>query len=176
MFLPFLDCCVAQMKKRFRKQALVACQLTALLPVYCGNSDFAADVEPAGLFYAKFLPNGTSTSLRMEFMRWQQYWGRQSPETPAPDTAVDALRAATELGTYPAISVLLQIFATLPVTTATGERSFSSLKYLKNYLRSTMGQDRLNGLAHLYLNRDTELDAAAVIDEFGRHSCQLSFH
>jgi hAT family C-terminal dimerisation region len=40
---------------------------------------------------------------------------------------------------YPALAVLLRIFATLPVTTATGERSFSALKYLTNYLRSTMG-------------------------------------
>jgi len=87
---------------------------------------------------------------------------------------VDALRAATELATYPAITVLLQIFATLPVTTATGECSLSSLKYIKNYLRSMMGQDRLNGLAHLYLNRDIALDSAAVIDEFGRHSRRLS--
>jgi hypothetical protein len=35
---------------------------------------------------------------------------------------------------YPAIGAVLQIFTTLPVTTATGERSFSALKYLKNYL------------------------------------------
>jgi len=70
--------------------------------------------------------------------------------------------------------MLLQIFATLPVTTATGECSFSSLKYIKSYLRSTMGQDRLNGLAHLYLSRDIAIDAAAVVDEFGRHSRRLS--
>jgi 20S proteasome alpha/beta subunit len=51
---------------------------------------------------------------------------------------------------------MLQIFATLPVTTATGGKSFIALKYLKNYLRSTMTEDRLNDLAHLYINRDTE--------------------
>ena len=42
---------------------------------------------------------------------------------------------------------------TLPVTTATGERSFSALKYFKNYLRSKMGEERLNGLAHMFINR-----------------------
>jgi hypothetical protein len=52
---------------------------------------------------------------------------------------------------------MLQIFATLPVTTATGGKSFSALKYLKNCLRSTMIEDRLNDLAHLYINRDIEL-------------------
>jgi hypothetical protein len=52
---------------------------------------------------------------------------------------------------------MLQIFATLPVTTATGGKNFSAVKYLKNYLQSTMIEDRLNGLAHLYINRDIEL-------------------
>ena len=61
------------------------------------------------------------------------------------------------------------------VTTASGERSFSALKYLKNYLRSTMGEDRLNGLAHLYINRDINLDYNLVIDEFGRHNRRLNF-
>jgi hypothetical protein len=46
------------------------------------------------------------------------------------------------LATYPTISAMLQIFATLHVTTATGGKSFSALQYLKNYLRSTMIEDR----------------------------------
>ncbi|ELT92905.1 hypothetical protein CAPTEDRAFT_59361, partial [Capitella teleta] len=66
------------------------------------------------------------------------------------------------------IVILLRIFITWPVTTATGERSFSSLKYIKSYLRSTMGEDRLNGLAHLFINRDIRIDPAAVIDEFAK--------
>ncbi|ELU00718.1 hypothetical protein CAPTEDRAFT_118897, partial [Capitella teleta] len=52
---------------------------------------------------------------------------------------------------YPCIVILLRIFITWPVTTATGERSFSSLKCIKSYLRSTMGEDHLNGLAHLFI-------------------------
>ena len=69
---------------------------------------------------------------------------------------------------YPCITTLLRIFATLPVTTATSERSFSALKYIKNYLRSTMSDTHLNGLAHLYINRDIALNYDDVIDEFGK--------
>jgi len=39
------------------------------------------------------------------------------------------------------------LFMTLPVTVATAERSFSKLKIIKTYLRSTMSQERLDGLA-----------------------------
>jgi len=40
---------------------------------------------------------------------------------------------------------LLQILATLLVSTATTERSFSALSQLKAYLRTTMESDRLTG-------------------------------
>ena len=67
------------------------------------------------------------------------------------------------------------IVCTIPVTTATGERTFSALKYRNNYLRSTMGEQRLNGLAHLFINRDIELDYNLVIDEFGKGNRRLKF-
>ena len=85
------------------------------------------------------------------------------------------LQSANEFGTYPSTKTLLHIFATLPVTTSTTERSFSALKYIKNYLRSTMNENRLNGLAHLYINRDIELDYADVIDEFSKTHHRLNF-
>ena len=47
----------------------------------------------------------------------------------------------------PALFRILQIFATLPITTATSERSFSTLKRIKTYLRNTMGEERVTGLA-----------------------------
>jgi hypothetical protein len=52
---------------------------------------------------------------------------------------------------------MLQILATLPATAAAGGKSVCALKYLKNYIPSAMIEDRLNGLAHLYINRDIEL-------------------
>jgi hypothetical protein len=70
---------------------------------------------------------------------------------------------------------MLQIFATLHVTTATGEKSFSALKYLKKYLRFTMIEDRLNGLAHLYINRDIELAYGKVTEQFETHNRRLAF-
>jgi hypothetical protein len=108
-----------------------------------------------------------SLEPRLEF-RGLHHWAK-------PQTAVESLQVAAGLATYPTISAMLQIFATLPVTTATGGKSFSALKYLKNYLRSTMTEDRLNGLAHLYINRDIELEYGKVIEEFGTRNRRLAF-
>ena len=53
------------------------------------------------------------------------------------------------------------IFLSLPVTTATAERSFSKLKLIKNFLRSQMSQDRLDGLSMLSI----EAEKANQIDQ-----------
>ncbi len=49
----------------------------------------------------------------------------------------------------PETATAISLFLTLPVTVATAERSFSKLKIIKNYLRSSMGQTRLDGLSLL---------------------------
>lgn len=42
---------------------------------------------------------------------------------------------------------LLSILATLPVTTASVQRSFSTLKRIKTYKRNPTGEERLSALA-----------------------------
>ena len=55
---------------------------------------------------------------------------------------------------------LLIIYLTMPMTSATTERTFSSLRRLKTYLRSTMTQKRLNNvlLAHVHKDRTDQLN------------------
>ena len=51
-----------------------------------------------------------------------------------------------ELTNYFEIVTLLKLILVSPATNATSERTFSAMRRLKTYLRSTMGQARLNGL------------------------------
>ena len=53
---------------------------------------------------------------------------------------------------FPELVIALKIFLTIPVSAASGERSFSKLSLIKNYNRSTMSQDRLNDLSTLNMN------------------------
>ncbi|KAL4704071.1 hypothetical protein ACJJTC_001993 [Scirpophaga incertulas] len=72
-------------------------------------------------------------------------------------SSMGLLKAIVELDLkemFPNIVVILKIFLTMPVTVASCERSFSKLKLIKTYLRSTMGQERLSGLAILSIERD----------------------
>lgn len=67
---------------------------------------------------------------------------------------------------FPLYVQILKLFLTLPTNTSTCERSFSTLKRIKTYLRSTTGQDRLNNLAILYVHRNQEVNKDEVIKEF----------
>jgi len=50
---------------------------------------------------------------------------------------------------YPNIEIAIRIFLSMPVTTASCERSFSKPKLIKTYLRSTMNQERLSSMTIL---------------------------
>lgn len=52
------------------------------------------------------------------------------------------------------IECLLKTLCIIRFTTTTSERSFSSLKRIKTYLRSTMNQNKLNGVTMLHINKD----------------------
>ena len=60
------------------------------------------------------------------------------------------------------------ILLTIPVTVVTAEISFSNLKLIKNYFRSTMSEDRLSGLTMLYIGKKVLviLDYSDVIINF----------
>jgi len=49
---------------------------------------------------------------------------------------------------------LLKILAILPVSTASVERSFSTLKEIKTYLRDSTSETRLNGLTLMNIPRE----------------------
>ena len=71
-------------------------------------------------------------------------------------------------GCFPNAWVAYRILLTIPVTVASGERSFSRLKLIKNYLRSTMSQERLNGLAILSIENEMaeDVDCEEIISTF----------
>ena len=70
---------------------------------------------------------------------------------------------------------LLTIFATLPVSIATPERSFSILKLVKTYLRNSMADERLSALAFLHIHKGTTLttDPEDILPEFAKRNRRI---
>ena len=87
------------------------------------------------------------------------------------ETAEDILQLLWPMkSAFPDAVRFFQLVLTLPVSSAQAERSFSSMKRVKNYLRSTMSQQRLTNLCLLSIERelsDTLLsDLSPLVDKF----------
>ena len=56
----------------------------------------------------------------------------------------------------------------VPMTSATAERSFSTMRRIKTYLRQTMGQKRFNDvmLLHIHKQRTDQIDLKSVAQAF----------
>ena len=61
---------------------------------------------------------------------------------------------------FATVTSFLNIILTTPISSAESERSFSTLKRIKIFLRNRMGQDRLNALAVLSIHNDVVLGKA----------------
>lgn len=76
----------------------------------------------------------------------------------------------TKVGEYqailPQLMKLLQLLPVIPATSATSERSFSSLRLVKNFLRTLMNQDRLNYLMMIYIHKERIIDLKGAMKEF----------
>ena len=76
----------------------------------------------------------------------------------------------------PDLATACVLFATLPVTVASAERSFSKLKIIKTYLRSTISQDRLDGLALLAIENECakQMNIDDLIDRFANSKSRIA--
>ena len=84
-------------------------------------------------------------------------------------TIADALNQSSVVrGMLSEVDKLVQAYLTFPVTSATAERSFSSLRRIKTFLRSSMTAQRLSNLFLVYVHKSItdSLDLEAVARDF----------
>ena len=82
--------------------------------------------------------------------------------------AIEILKFLKRHDCFPNATIAYRVMLTIPMTVASAERSFSKLKLLKSYLRSTMTQERLNDLSMIALEGDLleKIDYECIIEEF----------
>ena len=84
------------------------------------------------------------------------------------NTPIEILNYIKRLDSFPNACIAYRILLTIPVTVASAERSFSKLKLIKSYLRSTMSQEILTGLAILSIEKEmvAKLEYKTLINTF----------
>ena len=70
------------------------------------------------------------------------------------NSPINVLNYINRLESFPNACIAFRILLTIPITVASAKRSFSKLKLIKSYLRSTMSQERLSGLAILSVKKE----------------------
>lgn len=85
---------------------------------------------------------------------------------------IDILKFLKSLDCFPNTIIAYRILLIIPVTVAFADKSFSKLKLLKSYLRSTMVQERLNGLAMIAIENDVleTIHYEYLVDKFASKS------
>ena len=76
--------------------------------------------------------------------------------------------SAAERTAFSGVWTAFKLLLVLPATNATSERSFSALRRVKTYMRSTMSQERLNNLMVLHVHKEhcDRLELERVANEF----------
>lgn len=127
------------------------------------------DLKKAAVDLAlKYSDDLDTTEFQLEVESFKHQARALTVNEPSPLDLLQLIHQLALEDVYPNIEIALRLLLTLPVTVASCERSFSKLKLIKNYLRSTMGQERLSGLAILSIEYDvaSKVNYDDVIDTF----------
>ena len=149
-----LDHFITELDNRFEEAAAgIVGELAQILPSELVSSLFSLIQVISKTFYSYI--RKTFHQLRHFILSW--IYGEQNGKVHETvrakqlDTPTKAL-SFVDKDYFPNIYVILVISTTLPVTSCECEKSISMLKLLKTSLRSTMGNDRLNGLALMLIH------------------------
>ena len=145
LYFPVLDTFLSELKRRFdNKNVEVMCGIQACNP----TSEHFLSVP-------KLVPLAELYAFDKVVLEMEAKLAKRTFQTRKLESTKDVLLALLSLkDAFPELTKLVRIALTIAVSTAQCERSFSALKRIKTYLRSTMGEDRLASLALLSIERE----------------------
>ena len=148
LFFPFIDHLMTQFDERFPESSRNMYLGYYLIPKYLPQLD-DGKLKAIRESYQADLPQ--FHSFEQELHRWRNMTRKFDVNDKYP--LQTALKIADK-EFFPNLHAILSSILTLPVGSVCCERSFSSLRRLKTWERSTMGQKRLCGLALLHIHKD----------------------
>ena len=145
-------------------------QIVSLVPAAVVERDeiiTPSDIPDLLKLYGNDIPS--PASLDSELHAWSLKWQRQRTDhtVKSLDSPIKVL-GIIDQDFYPNIKLLFKVACTLPITSVECERSISRLRCLQTYLCSSMSEERLNGLAMMYVHRDIACLPDEIVDVFAR--------
>ncbi len=157
-----IDVLLEETNNRFSKINLsLLTALEALVP----KSDLFLNLSTLRPFLSHY--NISEAAVEAELPVLKTFLLQSDPGTSSPETSLHKMYSLISQvpECFPTILKSYQLAMTIGVSSATAERSFSSLRRIKTYIRSTMSQTRLSNLALLYIERDLSSQLWDKLDE-----------
>lgn len=164
-FYVIIDSLITELNRRKQACIQVTAKFAFLLKL---NQLEVEDVVKSADCLVSHYPNDLEPSLRDECMQLRNYIGQCNEFSLNALTLSSELASKKLISTFPNVDTALRMFLCTPVANCSGERSFSALKRVKNYLRATICQERLDGLSLLNIEHDlvNRIDYNDIIDDF----------
>ncbi|XP_049771948.1 zinc finger MYM-type protein 1-like [Schistocerca cancellata] len=166
LVIPYIESFMSSLNIRFSPENTPAFALSKLHPLNMSNSSVTDFLKSAELFTFYGLDD-----IAGELELWYNLWRKKNiTEAKLKDMEVVDLFNKTYIF-FPSMKKALKMLSTIPCTTATVERSFSTLRIVKTWLRSTMGEERLTVLCLMsvhrnYLKENCEMLEKKVVEKF----------
>lgn len=150
IFYRVLDIIINQLRSRFLGINEVVSNFNVLQPATLRNLNDNDLLEKA-LVFVNLYNKDISVSFAKEILSFRSAFRHEIETSSSITELADLLIIKNHFisSSFPEVCTAFLLFITIPVTTASAERSFSKLKLIKTYLRNSMGQERLSGLAIL---------------------------
>ena len=178
IYFEVLDHAVAAVKDRFDQPGYKIYQnLQELIIKACLGEDFTSELDIVTEIYGDDLSH---QQLHTQLLLLKPLFASHQ----GPLYMKDITQRLSELSipervAFSSVWIAMKLLLVMPATNATSERSFSALRRVKTYLRSTMSQQRLNNLMvlHIHKEKTENLDLKQVCQEFvsGREVCLRTF-
>ncbi len=154
LYFPVLDAFLAELRRRFDDK-----NMDIIRAIQACNPHSKCFLSPSVL-----RPLVQMYSLDEEVLEMEAKLAKRTLDTKELECTTDVFLSLIPLkAAFPELTKLVRIAMTIAVSTAHCEWSFSALKRIKMYLRSTMGEDRLTDLAILSIER--EISNTLVLDD-----------
>ena len=162
-YVEAIDFVYGDLKYRFQQERgmpMEAALQNILLMAANGNDDISEECEQHLQLYSMDI-NIEHLLVQLKILRdLKRVYNENNPSTPIKE--ITSLHTLCEIFNNLSFSKkflsevykLLRILFTIPVTTATAERTFSVLRHLKTFICSTMGQPRLNHVLLLHVHEE----------------------
>ena len=165
--IPLLDSLLTQLNERFTgensHQAALLCLIPSLIASSESNVQLSEELDNL-MYWSADLP--CPMSLSSELRRWQTLWSDESSSTSSTPNNLLLALGSCDVDSFPNVHRLLLIGCTLPITSAEAERTFSLLRRIKTFARSTMAEEHFSDLAVMAMHYGERIPVGDVLHTF----------